>query len=157
FFTKKGADQDLSGIYRRKGSNGEDELLIDPHPMSGDHTTSVGIRGVTEDAKLMLYAVRRGGEDETELRIFDLKTRRDRDDVLPRALYFGTSWKKDGSGFYYSVGRRDVGKRIYYHAVGSDPVGDPLVFGDGYGPDTFISPHVFEDGKWVLFDVQAGW
>src|SRR5262249_39691951 len=32
-----------------------------------------------------------------------------------------------------------------------------LVFGDGYGPDTFIGPHVSEDGKWVLFDVQAGW
>src|SRR5262245_48832121 len=30
FFTKKGADQDLSSIYRRKGSKGEDELLIDP-------------------------------------------------------------------------------------------------------------------------------
>src|SRR5262245_8105789 len=72
FFTRKGADQDLPSIYRRKGPDGRDELLLDPNPMSADHTTSVGIGGVTADASLMLYSVRRGGEDETELRILDL-------------------------------------------------------------------------------------
>ena len=162
FFTKKGADQDLSSIYRRKGPDGPDELLIDPNPMSADHTTSVGIGGVTADAGLMLYAVRRGGEDETELRILDLSSRdlssrRDLTDVLPRALYLGTSWKKDKSGFYYALGHRDIGKRIYYHALGSDPAKDPMVFGEGYGPDTWLGPHVSEDGRYLLITVQAGW
>src|SRR5689334_18681158 len=60
FFTKKGADQDLSSLYRRKGPTGADELLIDPLPMSPDHTTSVGFQDVTEDASLMLYSVRHG-------------------------------------------------------------------------------------------------
>jgi prolyl oligopeptidase len=157
FFTKKGADQDLSSIYRRKGPDGPDELLIDPNPMSTDHTTSVGIGGVTADAGLMLYAVRRGGEDETELRILDLNSRRDLPDVLHRALYLGTSWKKDKSGFYYALGHRDIGKRIYYHALGSDPAKDPLVFGEGYGPDMWLGPRVSKDGRYLLIDVQAGW
>ena len=157
FFTKKGADQDLSSIYRRKGPAGEDELLIDPLPMSADHTTSVSIQDVTEDASLMLYSVRRGGEDETELRILDLATHRDLPDVLPRALYLGTSWKNDKSGFYYSLGRRDVGKRVYYHALGSDPAKDSLIFGEGYGADTWLEPYASEDGRYLLIDVQAGW
>jgi len=157
FFTKKGADQDLSSIYRRKGPNGQDELLIDPNPMSADHTTSVGMLGVTPDASLMLYAVRRGGEDETEIRILDLSTHRDLPDVLPRALYLGTSWKKDKSGFFYTLGHRDIGKRIYYHALGSDPAKDPMVFGEGYGPDTWLGPRVSEDGRYLLINVQAGW
>ena len=157
FFTKKGADQDLASIYRRKGPTGEDELLIDPLPMSADHTTSVGIDGITSDASLMLYAVRHGGEDETEIHILDLNHGRDLTDVLPRALYLGTSWKKDKSGFYYSLGRRDVGKRIYYHALGSDPAKDPMIFGEGYGPDTWIGPHVSEDGRYLAISVQAGW
>lgn len=157
FFTKKGADQDLSSIYRRKGASGTDELLIDPHAMSADHTTTVGIRGITADAGLMLYAVRRGGEDETELRIMDLNRHRDLPDVLPRALYLGASWKKDKSGFYYGLGRRDVGKRVYYHALGSDPAKDPMVFGEGYGPDTWVSPEVSRDGRYLLINVQAGW
>jgi prolyl oligopeptidase len=157
FFTKKGADQDLPSIYRRKGANGQDELLIDPLPMSADHTVSVAVQGITSDASLMLYAVRRGGEDETELRILDLSSHHDLPDVLPRALYLGTSWKKDKSGFFYALGHRDIGKRIYYHALGSDPAKDPMVFGEGYGPDTWLGPRVSEDGRYLLINVQAGW
>jgi len=157
FFTKKAADQDLSSIYRRKGPAGEDELLIDPHPLSPDHTTSVAFREVTEDATLLLYAVRRGGEDETELHVLDLKSRRDLADVLPRGYYLGTSWKKDNSGFYYALSRRDVGKRIYYHALGTDPAKDSLIFGEGYGPDTWLAPRLSEDGRYFLISVQAGW
>ena len=138
FFTKKGADQDLPSIYRRKGPNGPDELLIDPLPMSPDHTTSVAIQDIATGGGLMLYSVRHGGEDEIELHIMDLKTRNDLPDILPRALYLGASWKRDLSGFYYSLGKRDIGKRIYYHALGSDPAKDTLVFGEGYGPDTWV-------------------
>src|SRR6266700_1351153 len=157
FFTKKGADQDLSSIYRRKGPSGPDELLIDPHSMSADHTTSVGISSLSSDAALMIYSVRRGGEDEIELRIMDTGTRRDLPDVLPRALYGGVSWKKDKSGFFYALARRDVGRRIYYHALGTDPANDPEIFGKGYGPDIWVSPRVSEDGRYLLVDVQAGW
>ncbi len=157
FFTKKGADQDLSSLYRRKGATGADELLIDPHPMSPDHTTTVGFQDVTEDASLMLYSVRHGGEDEIELHIMDLKTHHDLPDVLPRALYQGTSWKTDNSGFYYTLGRRDAGRRIYFHALGADPAKDQVIFGEGYGLDTWLNADVSEDGKYLLISVQAGW
>jgi hypothetical protein len=39
--------------------------------------------------------VRHGGEDEIELHIMDLNARHDLQEVFPRALYQGTSWKKD--------------------------------------------------------------
>ncbi|HET9284925.1 MAG TPA: prolyl oligopeptidase family serine peptidase, partial [Candidatus Angelobacter sp.] len=157
FFTKKGADQDLSSLYRRKGPTGADELLIDPLPMSPDHTTSVGFQDITEDASLMLYSVRQGGEDEIELRVMDLKSHRDLPDVLPRALYFDATWKKDNKGFYYTLGRRDVGKRVYYHALGTDPANDKMIFGEGYGSDTWLNPYPSEDGKYLLVNAQAGW
>ncbi|MEE8201464.1 MAG: hypothetical protein V3R29_09885, partial [Candidatus Acidoferrales bacterium] len=38
FFMKRGADQDLSVLYLREGLEGEDQVLVDPHPMSPDHT-----------------------------------------------------------------------------------------------------------------------
>jgi prolyl oligopeptidase len=157
FFFKRGSEQDLASIYRRKGPNGPDELLIDPLPMSPDHTTSVGVEDITSDGALMLYSVRLGGADETELRVMDVTTHHNLPDVLPRALYLDASWKKDKSGFYYSLGRRDAGKRIYYHALGSDRAKDTLVFGEGYGPDTWISPEVSHDGRYLLIHVQAGW
>ena len=60
FFTKKGADQDLPSLYRRKGPSGPDELLIDPLPMSADHTTSVGMDDITSDGALR-YSYRDAG------------------------------------------------------------------------------------------------
>jgi len=32
-----------------------------------------------------------------------------------------------------------------------------MVFGEGYGPDTWLGPHVSEDGRYLLITVQAGW
>ncbi len=157
FFTKKGADQDLPSIYRRKGPTGADELLLDSLPMSADHTTSVAMLDITEDASLMLYAVRHGGEDEIEMRIMDLNSHHDLPEVFPRALYSGTSWKKDKSGFYYTIGHRDSGRRICYHALGSDPAKDTVIFGEGYGQDTWLDAGVSQDGKYLLIETQAGW
>jgi prolyl oligopeptidase len=112
---------------------------------------------VTDDGSRMIYAVRHGGEDETELHIMDANAHHDLPEVFPRALYYGVSWKKDKSGFYYTVGRRDSGKRMYYHALGTEVAKDKEIFGEGYGPDTWIDGGVSENGRYLLISVQAGW
>ena len=117
FFEKRGAEQELWSIYRRKGTGGPDELLIDPAPLSADHRTSVRLEGASDDGNLLAYSVRQGGEDETEIHIFDVRKRQDQGPPFPRALYLGLAWKADASGFYYTVGKRDAGKRLYYHAL----------------------------------------
>jgi prolyl oligopeptidase len=157
FLFKKRAEDDLSILYVRKGLRGQDEVLIDPHTLSPDHTTTIGLDDVSGDGRLMVYSIRRGGEDETELRVMDVDSRKDLPDRLPRALYRGVSFKKDGSGFYYNLQRRDVGTRIFYHAIGTDPTKDIEVFGKGYGPDKWVSGSVSEDGRYLLFSVQHGW
>src|SRR5437879_6278507 len=40
FFSKRLAGQDLSVLYVRKGLQAQDEVLLDPHSLSADHTTS---------------------------------------------------------------------------------------------------------------------
>jgi len=124
FFSRRGAGQDLSKIYRRKGVDGQDELLLDPLPMSPDHTTSIGTYIASQDARLMIYSIRRGGEDETELHILDLQTHQDLPDVMPRGFYLNVNWKKDASGFFYAKSDREIGKRIYYHKLAPIP---PLI------------------------------
>ena len=156
FLYKKRAEDDLSILYVRQGLNGKDEVLIDPHTLSPDHTTDIGLLDASNDGKLIIYSVRRGGQDETELRVMDVDKRKDVDQ-LPHALYRGVSMNKDGSGFYYNLQRRDTGIRVFYHAIGTDPSKDVEVFGKGYGPDKWISGSVSEDGKYLLFGVQHGW
>ena len=157
FFAKRAAGVDLWSIYRRKGLDGKDELLLDPLPLSPDHTTSIGNYLATQDASLLLYSIRKGGEDESELHILDLTKHHDLPDVLPRAFYLGYGWKKDNSGFFYSRSNRDTGKRIYYHALGTNPASDVELFGKGYGPDIWVDPIISRDGRYLLATVSKGW
>lgn len=157
FFLKKSAEENLWSVYRRKGIDGQDELLIDPHPLSVDRSISVGPIAPSEDARLLAYEIRHGGEDETEIRVLDVNERRDLPDRLPRGLYASISWKKDGSGFYYSRARRGVGRRIYFHALGTDAASDPEIFGVGYRPENGIFPYASEDGNYLLAAVWWGW
>jgi prolyl oligopeptidase len=55
FFTRRLADQDLPVLYVRKGLSGADEVLLDPHPLSPDHTTSIALLDVIEDGSLIAY------------------------------------------------------------------------------------------------------
>src|SRR5687767_10224454 len=156
FLYKKRAEDDLSILYVRQGLNGKDEVLIDPHTLSTDHTTDIGLQDASNDGKFIIYSIRRGGQDETELRVMDVDKRKDIDQ-LPNALYRGVSMKIDGSGFYYNLQRRDTGIRVFYHAIGTEPSKDVEVFGKGYGPDKWIGGSVSEDGKYLLFGVSHGW
>ncbi|UCF35766.1 MAG: S9 family peptidase [Acidobacteriota bacterium] len=157
FLWKKRAEDDLWVLYKREGLRGKDEVLIDPHQFSPDHTTNISQEDISADGMLLVYGVRTGGEDETELRVLNVETGEDLPDRLPRALYRGVSLKKDNSGFYYNFQRRDVGIRIRYHAIGTDPSEDVEIFGEGYGPDKWINGTVSDDGRSLLISVHHGW
>src|ERR1039457_2384338 len=121
-----------SFFERRKATGGPDELPIDPAPLSADHRTSVGLAGASEDGNLLAYSVRQGGEDETEIHILDVRKRQ-------------------------GLGKRDAGKRLYYHALVPGAANDTEVFGEGFGPDTWIAPVTSENGRYLLIVVQHGW
>jgi len=156
FLWKKSADDDLWILYLREGLDGEDQVLLDPHPLSSDHTTDVDIVDITPDGKLMAYSIRRGGADETEVRLMNVDSREDLPHFLPTALYRGLALRPDGAGFYYSLQDRKTGIRVHYHAL--DKSGeDPVVFGDGYGPGQWINAVVSDNGRHLLFLVSHGW
>ena len=155
FFTKRGADQDLSVICMREGLKGEDRVLIDPHPMSEDHNVSVTFQGTSKNGELLVYGIRKGGEDEVAIRIYDVDAGADLPDSLPRSRYFGISVLPDLSGFYYT--RFGVeGSRVYYHEMGSDIATDRLIFGEGYDPGQIIFAGISEDGKYLVVHVLYG-
>jgi prolyl oligopeptidase len=155
FYVKRDRDQELPVICMRKGLEGKDEVLIDPHPMSADRTTSVGILDVSEDGTLMAYSVRQGGQDEVVVKLLDLEKRKELPDGLPRARYFDCCLKPDKKGLYYSRHGAE-GSRIYYHQMGTDATKDLQVFGEGYGPDKGISVALSEDGRYLLITVWHG-
>ena len=155
FFEERRAGQDLFVIHMRQGAKGSDEVLIDPHPLSPDHTTSVQIMDVSNDGTLLAYGIRKGGADEHAIHLFDVNARRDRGDVLPSARYFQVSFKPDNTGFYYSLMEHE-GPHIRYHALGSDAAADQEIFGKGYGAENIAVANVSPDGNHLLIQVIYG-
>ena len=155
FYSGRKADQDLSVVHMRQGLDGNDEVLIDPHPWSPDHTTSVQTLSITNDGKVLMYGVRLGGADELEVRAFDVDQKKDLADKLERARYSGVAITPDASGIYYGI-LTPEGPRVRYHAMGTDTKSDKQIFGDGYGREAIISPSLSEDGRWLMIDVAHG-
>ncbi len=155
FYSKRTAGQDLFVLYMRRGTEGAEEVLVDPASLSADHTTSVNFEGFSDDGKLVAYGVRKGGEDEVSIHLIDTETRKELPDVLPRARLSGASFNSDNSGFYYSK-LTDEGMRAYYHAMGTSAEKDTKIFGDGYGPDKILSVDISENGRYLLLGVFYG-
>ncbi|MBI1797794.1 MAG: S9 family peptidase [Candidatus Eisenbacteria bacterium] len=155
FYTRRLASQELSILYMRQGLDGKEEMLVDPHGLSADHSTSVGFTDVSLDGKLMAYTTRLGGQDEVLITFMDLDTHSELADHLPRARYFGIQITADKKGVYYSRNTAQ-GPRVYYHAFGTDLAQDPLLFGDGYGPEKIIGVGLSEERRWLQISVFYG-
>lgn len=167
YFAIRRIGQDLPIIYRRPkpeeddtgpiDPTGEYEMVLDPHGASQENTTRYSMVSFSRDGKLMIYNERDGGQDELKLRIRDLDSGTDLPDSLPLSLYGSISFTNDGRGLYYVKRSRELGPRVMYHQLGSNITEDELVFGDGYGPDTFISVTQADNGRYLIFGVQHGW
>jgi prolyl oligopeptidase len=155
FFARRRAGQDLFVLYMRRGLEGTDEVLMDPHSLSADHTTSVDLLDVSKDGKLMAYALRLGGKDEISIHLMDVDSRHDLADVMPEARYEGFAFKPEKTGFYY--GRRTGDKpRVYYHALGSDLAKDPQIFGEHLESGDWAFPMVSADGRYLVIESGHG-
>lgn len=156
FFTKVAADQDLGIIYMREGMDGEDQVLVDPHSMSDDNTTSVSLADVAADGSHIVYNVRVGGVDEVEVRVMNVENGEVLPDVLPTARYFGAALTPDMSGMYYTHFTTEYGPSMRYHAFGTDIADDPEIFGADYGGETIAFGSLSDDGNWLVATVYHG-
>lgn len=161
FFSKRLADQDLPVICMRVGHGGQDEVLLDPHVINPEHTTTYSMLDVSDDGDIIVYGVRQGGEDEISIRFFHVPSRKECSLTLARARYFGVSLTPDKKTLYYAIHGKE-GSRVYQHTLDfSKPeaavAGVPeRIFGDGYEPLVGISPSLSKDGRFLLLHVWYG-
>src|SRR5271168_698859 len=155
FYSKRLAEQDLSILYVRNGVNGKDEVLVDPHALSKDHTTSVNFEAFSLDGSIVAYGVREGGADEVAVHLMDAATRKEMGEGLPKADYLSMEIAPDNHGIYYTLIKKE-GPRAYYHAFGADAGPDKEIFGASYGPEMLIGASLSEDDRYLIFHVFHG-
>ncbi|HEU4886571.1 MAG TPA: prolyl oligopeptidase family serine peptidase, partial [Thermoanaerobaculia bacterium] len=152
FFGRRAVGADLYSIYMRTGARGPDQLLVDPAPMSPDHTTSAGIYDVSTDGKVLAYYVRKGGADEVEIHFLDPDTRVALGTPLPRGRYWGISVAPDRQ--LYFTRNTPEGPRVYSRALAGGS--EKELFGSGYGPETIAFNSLSEEGRYLLIHVFHG-
>ncbi len=165
YFTLRRPGEEQAAIYRRpppptRGEPidpaGRYEMVVDPTRLSAGLTTALDVLAVTPDGSRMIYGVRDGGQDERALVVRDLKSMTDVE-RFSAALYDSVSLRKDDVGFFYVRRSRESGARVRFHAWGQPIESDEVLFGDGYGPTSFVSMTQNDDGSRFLFTVQHGW
>ena len=141
----------------RPDPEGDYEVLVDAGELGYDEAASVGILDLSPDGSLLLFRVRDGGLDEISVRLLDLETGELLPDRLPEALYGTVAFDGTGAGFHYVHRSREIGPRLFHHRIGTPPEEDRELFGEGYGPETFLRAEEIRDGALLLLTVQHGW
>ena len=167
YFSMVRQGEEMARVYRRTApSAGEAaepsvdrdyEVVLDPAAFHPAYRVVVELGAASPDGRYALYNVRQGGADEVEVRIRDLETGEDLPDRLPSALYGGLAWDEDSRGFTYIHRDRYQGPRVRHHRLGTEVSSDPVIWGEGYGPTTFIGTSLVGDGRWRLFNANHGW
>jgi prolyl oligopeptidase len=152
YFSRRLGGEQRHCICRRARIDGADEILIEPAEVSADPTVGIELGDVSADGNLIAFLVRRGGEDEVEIRVLEVSSRR-MVDVLPRAKHALPSWKKDGSGFYYSLWEGERG-HLRFHPLGKPGTEDREILTAGHGE--WVGEDVSDDGRYLTIHVWPG-
>jgi oligopeptidase B len=124
------------GIHCRKPDNngvigGDDtEIVLFDENIAAEGTEffSLGTFDIDPTHNRLAYSVDVDGSETFEMRIRDLHTFEELDDIISDT-YYGSAWSKDGGVLFYT--RQDETKRPYQvwrHVIGNDPNADVLVF-----------------------------
>src|SRR2546428_5508919 len=165
FFFKNDGLQNQSVLYKQGSLAADPAVLLDPNLRSADGTIALSTLAVSEDGRLLTYGTQASGSDWEEFRVRDVATGRDRSDRLRWIKFSGASWTDDGAGFFYSRYPEAADKalttvnrfqKLYYHRLGTDQMGDTLVYERADQPDWGFSAVVTDDGRYAVLHVWLG-
>ncbi len=141
-------------------------VLLDPNALSKDGTVALNGLAITEDGRLMAYALSAAGSDWLTWHVMDVTTGKDLPDEIRWSKASGASWRKDGSGFYYSryeapkagdaLTGVNNGHKVYFHKLGTPQSDDVLVFHRPDQPEWYLGASVTDDGRWLVISAGKG-
>jgi prolyl oligopeptidase len=166
FHTRREGNQNQPVLYVRAGLNGDDRVLLDVNKLSADGTIALDWWYASEDGKYVAYGTSPSGSEVSTLRVIELASGKLLSDSIERTRAASLAWKNDNSGFFYTrypkkgdvpAGQEVYYRHVFYHALGTDPAQDKLIFGEGRDPEEWPNVSLSEDGRWLLIDAGHGW
>jgi len=141
-------------------------VLLDPNTFSPDGTVALSGAAFSEDGTLLAYSVSASGSDWQEWHVRDVATGQERPDLVRWSKFSGASWRRDGSGFYYSrydeppsdakFKEANFYHKVFFHRIGTPQSTDVLVYDRPDHKDWNFNAHATEDGRYLVIDVSRG-
>ncbi|HEX4638485.1 MAG TPA: prolyl oligopeptidase family serine peptidase [Chthoniobacterales bacterium] len=166
FFSRNTGLQNQSVLFTTKNFAGAATMLLDPNLLAKDGTIALGGMNVTDDAKLMAYGLATSGSDWQQWKVREVETGKDRQDVIDWVKFSDTSWRKDGSGFFYSRYDKPDEKnklrsevynhKLFFHQLGTPQAQDKLIYERPDQKEWLFNAEVTEDGRYLIINVQRG-
>ena len=163
FFTRNDGLQNQAVLYVADTLDATPRKLLDPNTLSKDGTIALKGFEVSDDGKHVAYGLSSGGSDWEEWHVLEADTGKRTDDVLKWVKFSNASWRRDGTGFFYS--RYDEPKadalkaankfqKLYFHRLGDDQDDDVLMYENKDQPDWRFGTQVSDDGRWLIISVN---
>jgi len=166
FYSHNSGLQNQSVLFVTDSLKAKGRVLLDPNTLSADGTAALSSTALSDDGALLAYAVSKAGSDWQVWRVREVATGKDRADEVQWSKASGASWKKDGSGFYYSrfaapkegdsLKGLNQGHMVYFHKLGKPQAEDILVFQRPDQPEWYLGSGVSEDGRWLVIAAGKG-
>src|SRR6266496_5820585 len=166
FFSKNSGLQNQNVIYTTTNLSGASCELLDPNLLAKDGTIALGGLDVTDDARLMAYGLATAGSDWQQWKVRDVGTGKDRQDLLDWVKFSNASWKKDGSGFFYSrydkpdeknkLRSQVYNHKLFFHRLGTQQSQDKLIYERPDQKEWLFNAEVTDDGRYLIISVQRG-
>jgi prolyl oligopeptidase len=166
FYTHNDGLQNQSVLFVTSDPKSSGSVLLDPNTLAADGTVSLREMSVSDDGKLIAYALSDAGSDWQIWHVRDVATGKDLPDELSWSKFGGGSWRKDGSGFYYTrydaPTKQDALKaaneyeKLSFHRLGTPQSQDALVYTRRDDPNWFLGGEVTEDGRYLVIQANHG-
>ncbi|PYK19024.1 MAG: S9 family peptidase [Verrucomicrobia bacterium] len=166
FFSKNSGLQNQNVLYTTTNFSETPRELLDPNLLAKDGTIALGGLDVTDDARLMAYGLATAGSDWQQWKVRDVGTGKDRQDLLDWVKFSNASWKKDGSGFFYSrydkpneknkLRSQVYNHKLFFHQLGTPQSHDKLIYERPDQKEWLFNAEVTDDGRYLIISVQRG-
>ncbi len=166
FYWHNSGLQNQPVLFVTENPEGSARVLIDPNALSKDATIAVTTYAISHDGNLIAYALADAGSDWQIWHVRDVATGKDLPDQLHWSKAGDASWRKDGSGFYYTaydppkpgevLKAANQYEKLFFHKLGTPQADDTLIYTRRDAPDWYVGGSVTDDGHYLIVSASRG-
>lgn len=166
FYTERQPDEDQAVLYMKQGLEGSPVALFNPNGKHEGNTVTIDYWEESHTGKYVAYGISQGGDEMATIFIKDTDTNQELDEKIIRCRYSSIKWLLDDSGFFYTRNPRPgmvdkneehLHSKVYFHALGTDPEMDDLIFGTERPKEDLLWMDLSPDGKYLSIQASQEW